>query len=307
MQLTVRDFRPTDIEALVRLTEVAFSDESRLEGITPASQRQRLRFAAQWGMVPFRLLTALAGYQWALLVAEADGQVVGSAMFVGRQERAQFSSLAILPDYRRRGIGTALLRERLNRARQMGFVYATATVLPTNQASLGNLQKQGFTIYDNSTDYDIRLPMPSSPMSGFVIRSIAPSDRTAFVELERRLVSPLQLEIEGSQVNSFLPNLPRRVLFRWGKTQNWRRVAERDSQLVGFVVAEATPESDKGFLNRPILAEGEEGVYRLLQLDAAHWLTGLGKVAMRVTVTGRPPNVESLTDAVTWLNLAKKL
>jgi ribosomal protein S18 acetylase RimI-like enzyme len=310
MNLQIRDFRHTDTEHLVHLHKIAFSEEARVDGLTPGAQAERLRFIARGRMIPFRFLTALAGYKWGLLVAEADGKIVGTAMFVGRRKKVEFSTLAVAPEHRRRGIGTALLRERLRRATQMRVSYATSTVLPSNAASIGNLRKQGFEVYDRTTEYDLPLPLPDTlapRVNGITSRPIRLTDRSAFDALEQRMVSPAVLEVEGTSANGFFPSLRQRLLFRWGRTRLWARVFERDGLPMGFVYADAVDEATKGFLYRPVIASDETDVYHAMQWEAASWMAGLGKSAMRVSISGDHPNIAAGENVISWLMLMKRL
>jgi mycothiol synthase len=67
----------------------------------------------------------LAGY----VLAELDGTVVGSG-FVGKSDLAGSASLAprVLAPYRRRGVGTAILRMLANEAAEMGFSVVASNV-----------------------------------------------------------------------------------------------------------------------------------------------------------------------------------
>ena len=67
-------------------------------------------------------LRAQAGPQLQFLLAEADGVLAGSGV-VGKSDLAGMGAVAarVLPDWRRQGIGTAILRVLAERAAGMGF------------------------------------------------------------------------------------------------------------------------------------------------------------------------------------------
>ncbi|MFI1716721.1 GNAT family N-acetyltransferase [Streptomyces sp. NPDC053513] len=69
----------------------------------------------------------------ALILALADGVVVGSVIAGWDGWRASLYRLAVLPPYRRRGISTALLRAAEERFRALGGRRADAMVLEANE------------------------------------------------------------------------------------------------------------------------------------------------------------------------------
>jgi ribosomal protein S18 acetylase RimI-like enzyme len=73
---------------------------------------------------PEALLRALD----ALLVAEADGAIVGAVLAASDGWRGNFYRLAVRPSHRRRGLGLALVRAGEERLRGLGIPRITALV-----------------------------------------------------------------------------------------------------------------------------------------------------------------------------------
>ncbi|MBD0716053.1 GNAT family N-acetyltransferase [Streptomyces sp. CBMA370] len=69
----------------------------------------------------------------ALLLAEADGRIVGSVIAGWDGWRASLYRLAVLPSYRRRGTSTALLKAAEERFAALGGRRADAMVLEANE------------------------------------------------------------------------------------------------------------------------------------------------------------------------------
>lgn len=88
----VRDFVPEDLEALVRLDDLSTTT----------------RQAPLFGLPD--VVTALAARQPAV-VAIAQGRVIGSAVSRVEGDRAWLLRLALAPDWRHKGLGSALLAE----------------------------------------------------------------------------------------------------------------------------------------------------------------------------------------------------
>lgn len=89
----------------------------------------------------------LARYQdqGVMLVARKEAVAVGSLLAVGRGSTLEIMNLAVLPDYQRQGIASALVTQLIQ---QVGASYQTLLV-GTGDADLGNLHfylRNGFRI-----------------------------------------------------------------------------------------------------------------------------------------------------------------
>jgi ribosomal protein S18 acetylase RimI-like enzyme len=80
----------------------------------------------------------------ALLLAEADGQIVGTVIAGWDGWRAHLYRLAVHPDQRRRGIGTALLEAAERRLSALGARRLDAMVLDRNELAHHAWQAAGY-------------------------------------------------------------------------------------------------------------------------------------------------------------------
>ena len=78
-------------------------------------------------------------------LARVDGQVAGGASLRLFEGVAQLCGAATLPDYRRRGIQSSLLRHRLAESARRGCDVAVVTTLPGSK-SQQNVQRAGFEL-----------------------------------------------------------------------------------------------------------------------------------------------------------------
>jgi ribosomal-protein-alanine N-acetyltransferase len=80
------------------------------------------------------------------LVAEIDGRIAGDMISRIMNDKAELASLAIHPDFRRRGVGSALLEETIRRVKYHGIGYIDLEVRKTNLAGFRFWEKMGFTL-----------------------------------------------------------------------------------------------------------------------------------------------------------------
>lgn len=81
------------------------------------------------------------------LVAEVDGQIAGGAsgLIVKDYNMAAFFGASTLPEFRKRGVQTALLRKRLELAREASCDLAVTLTMP-GTASQRNAERVGFRV-----------------------------------------------------------------------------------------------------------------------------------------------------------------
>ncbi|MCI0576819.1 MAG: GNAT family N-acetyltransferase [Chloroflexi bacterium] len=309
--ITIRPLHYTDLAALLQIANTSFADEYVAQGVTPAALAQQLRMTTRGRMIPLKVLSALAGIRWEMLVAEVDGQVVGCGGYFGRQQ-IELANLMVLPAYRRRGIGQALLVERLNRLKAQGYPLVTTTILAANEASLGNVRKQGFTAFDQYTMLEKALPL-NDPSHTLTTRPIQAADLTTFQQMESQSIHAARLQIEGSAAPEYFPTLSNRLLNQLTGTQRWRAVSIHDGAVIGFTLTSTGKNQTKGLLARPITLPDHCDRLSAMVFAAASWLSQLGKATIRMAVSTEQTNlIEELRAAgwaktQSWLRLVKWL
>ena len=105
--IQIRNFRNSDLEAVTRLAHRAFCGSRPAGGWHASGCHTPLR-----GLTSprIRLLTRLLRYRLEMIVAEVDGNVAGFMMLTGR-DQVNMNTLMVDPQYRRCGIGAALMEE----------------------------------------------------------------------------------------------------------------------------------------------------------------------------------------------------
>jgi ribosomal protein S18 acetylase RimI-like enzyme len=79
-----------------------------------------------------------------LFVAETDGRVVGSIMAGYDGHRGWLYSLAVLPEYRKRGIGSRLVRHAEQQLRELGCPKINLQILKGNEQVEAFYRKLGY-------------------------------------------------------------------------------------------------------------------------------------------------------------------
>ena len=111
-----------------------------------------------------------------LLLAERDGELVGSGLATRSDTGGCFVVPRVLPEHRRRGVGTALLEPLLEHARARGF--ETVVTHTESQGAREFAEKHGFAEIDRQVE-QVREISPDEPEP-------APYDGVEFTSVEAR-------------------------------------------------------------------------------------------------------------------------
>ncbi len=141
------------------------------------------------------------------LLAEVDGAVVGTGV-VGRssQSDARPTLVGVLPAWRRRGIGGALMDRCLGYARYLDAARALAFVLEDDADSRGFLDRRGFVVTDRVVSLALDLePDPPAPVvpPGIEIRELDDVRLAEAYELFAEGVADIPAEGESGEARPF--------------------------------------------------------------------------------------------------------
>ena len=87
------------------------------------------------------------------LLASSDHKVIGYVLYWTLPGEADIHNLAVDKDYRRRGIGTRLLRAVIDEGREQGLGRVTLEVRRSNEAAQGLYRSLGFLVQGVRTGY----------------------------------------------------------------------------------------------------------------------------------------------------------
>ena len=133
-EVVVRPAREDDLDAIVDLFATVAA-EGRWIGTEAPVDRERRRQA---------MADALGEERTALLVADAQGQIVGELSLRLAGYGVADLGMLVAAGWRGRGLGSALLRAGLDWARQAGAHKVSLQVWPHNRAAIALYEKFGF-------------------------------------------------------------------------------------------------------------------------------------------------------------------
>ena len=132
--VTVRPAREEDIDAMVDLLS-AVAEEGRWIGTEAPVDRERRRR---------RYAEDLQRDNTVVLVADAGGQLVGELGLILARYGVADLGMLVAAGWRQRGVGSALLRAGIDRARQAGAHKIALQVWPHNRAAIALYERFGF-------------------------------------------------------------------------------------------------------------------------------------------------------------------
>jgi ribosomal protein S18 acetylase RimI-like enzyme len=131
--MEIREATPEDLDAIADVWERVAAERIYIGAEPPLDRTARV---AKWSR---RYVEEGRG---TMLVAEIDGDVIGSASVTG--SGLYDLGMAVLREYRRQGIGTALLEAAVAWARDHGGYKMTLQVWPHNLGAIALYEKHGF-------------------------------------------------------------------------------------------------------------------------------------------------------------------
>ena len=124
MQIAIVPMREQHLNAVAALETVCFAAPWTREGLAEELSNPKAHF----------------------LVAEADGETAG---YIGVQEicgEGYVTNVAVLPQYRCRGIGARLVREAVCGAKERGCTFLSLEVRVGNEAAIRLYERLGFRV-----------------------------------------------------------------------------------------------------------------------------------------------------------------
>ncbi len=121
------------------------------EDVSAVAELEKKCFAVPWSEKSFHdeMKNKLAVY----FVAKSDARCIGYAGFWNVSGEGGITNVAVLPEYRRQGIGSMLIAEMIKTAVKLKLDLLTLEVRKSNIAAQGLYKKYGFDIIGERKRY----------------------------------------------------------------------------------------------------------------------------------------------------------
>lgn len=152
---------------IVPLTSSRISELGKLDSVC---------FSDPWSTESFASALENELYTYFIAVDTTLGNVCGYGGMISVLDSADITNIAVLPDYREKGIGSALLSELISAAEAKGAFSLHLEVRESNNAAKRLYEKFGFVIDGKRKNY-YRRPTEDAIL---MTKSLAPNDRKEF-------------------------------------------------------------------------------------------------------------------------------
>lgn len=295
----IRDLRKSDLSDLLGLFPMCFAEEFEISGFDPDHLTDMVnRGFGRTGTLILGLLRLFGKEPVKLLVAEADGRVVGTTIVNNRGKSGYISSVMVHPDNRRKGIATRLMTNALNYIRRRKKARAVLHVDSRNVSARSVYVKLGFKAFEHLA-YFVGEPNSlhvQKNVSGVKIREFQRDDLDQVYNLIRASEDQNSLRIfDFTKKDLKTPFLQR--MFRFA-TQK-KLVAVRDNRIIGYAEAAYTTPKEAGRIGS-ISVNSEDrslGIEKLLIETANNEIAKGGVRRIRIAVpTAKRELIETVKD-----------
>ena len=346
VDVEVRLLRPEDAPQVAALLVDAFAEEFEGAGTEFQSVVRQLRSGgwAQRGL--WRRLASLAGVEFGFFVAVYGGRVAGCAGIMG-QRLPVINSVAVHPEFRRRGIAELLVSAAENFAAQHGHDRVVLDVLAHNTPALNLYLKMGYAEYHRYRTYaradfsllgepgrqtaDGRTPQPSA--LPFLLPSERAGMRTAPLPPGFRLEPPrgelaaaaafhrVEREALPERFRAVVPTLRPRYTGGTPSVVEWlvagvrscRRAVLHQGTPVGYLAAHLASGVREGRIEYPLLGPQHTAALPDALAEMASFIARAGGGSARVDLSEDRPDQHAVAENLgfahrwTFVQMVKRL
>jgi ribosomal protein S18 acetylase RimI-like enzyme len=285
--ILIRDLRKSDLNDILRLFPTCFTKELEIQGFDPDHLTDMVnRVLGRTGTLILGLLRLCGKEPVKLLVAEANGKIVGTTIINNRANSGYISSVMVDPDYRRRGIATKLMTTALNYIRKRKKMRAVLHVDSTNAPAKSVYIKLGFKTFEEEAYFlrETNAAHAHENIPRVKIREFQKNDLNQVYNLIKVSEDPNSLRIfDFTKQNLKTPFLQRIFSFSTQK----KLVALLGNRIIGYVEAGYTTPKEVGRISSISVNSKDRspGIEKLLIEAASSKIAEGGIERIRLTAT----------------------
>jgi len=242
----VRDFRKSDLNDILEVLGLSFSEELEVSGFDPDQAKKMvdqmfgiigrvfLGFSKLFGKEPIKFL-----------VAEVNQRLVGTTIVNNRGKVGYISTVMVHPNYRRKGIARKLMKNALDYIQKKKMKRAVLHVVSTNVPAKNLYTELGFREFEKTAHLVANIDhFPQAEnVQGVQIRNFQKNDTDAVYELIKASEDPKNLEIfDFNKKDLKTPFVQRMFHF---STES-KIVALHGSTVIGYAQAICTTPNEAG-------------------------------------------------------------
>jgi ribosomal protein S18 acetylase RimI-like enzyme len=242
----VRDFSKSDLDDLLEVLGLSFSEELEVSGFDP--DRAKKMVDQMFGIIGrvFLGFSKLFGKEFVkFLVAEVDQRLVGTAMVNNRGKVGYISTVMVHPNYRRQGVARKLMKNALDYIQKKKMKKAVLHVVSKNVSAKNLYTELGFRKFEKTAHLvgSIDCFSQAENVEGARIRNFEKNDTDAVYALMKSSEDPKNLEIfDFKKEDLKTPFVQRMFHF---STES-KIVALHDESVIGYAQAICTTPNEAG-------------------------------------------------------------
>ncbi len=339
LDIDIRFLRPEDASQVADLLAVAFAEEFEGTGAGTQSLIRQLRTGGLAQHRVVRWLQPYLGVEFAFFVAAVGPAVVGCTGVMG-QRLPVINSVAVRPEYRRRGIAEALVQAAERFAAEHGHDRVVLDVLAHNTPAITLYEKLGYGAYHRFRTYvrpvtreasaaheqvtpaprllggrlprripagraepHLLAPAPALPPD-YSLEFTRPGTAMAFEQIERAALPVRYREVSPPARGRYSTGPPSTVERLMSSARSYRRTVLHRGVPAGYFLAHAGPAVREGRVEYPLLPPEHTAALPGVLEDAAGFMAYQGASSARVDLSDERPDhhaaVESAGFAHQW-------
>ncbi len=166
MEITIDDITAKDIPHYIGFLRAGFGEVLGELGTDLDLLARIIRFLLIGNGIPLWLMKQISGHEAFVLIARDGDRPIGCLTIIGRGVPS-LTGVYVLPEFRGRGLGTALIKEAVERLRRLGYREACAT--PLNGVARHLIEDAGFIRRGFTAMYERLLPLDVRETDRFTV------------------------------------------------------------------------------------------------------------------------------------------